>query len=184
MVKNWSQETYIKGYRFAAYAHRNQTVPGSDFPYIMHISFVTMEVIAAINLESERDGDLAIQCALLHDVIEDTDTSFDQIAREFGEAVAKGVLALTKDKTLARHLQMSDSLKRIQQQPPEVWMVKMADRISNLQQPPDFWTKNKIAFYREEAIQIYETLKDASPVLSSRLASKIKDYQKFVCHLN
>ncbi|MBD2297158.1 HD domain-containing protein [Nostoc sp. FACHB-190] len=177
--KNWSQESYIKAYKFAAIAHHNQTIPGSELPYIMHLSFVSMELIAALNVEKVANADLAIQCAVLHDTIEDSGITFEQIKTEFGEAVAKGVLALTKDKSLAKHLQMADSLRRLKQQPPEIWMVKLADRISNLQAPPHYWSQEKITKYREEAIQIYETLKDASPFLAARLAKKIEDYKTY-----
>jgi (p)ppGpp synthase/HD superfamily hydrolase len=180
MTPNWSQETYIKAYKFAAKAHQGQKMPGSEIPYIMHLSFVSMEVIAALNLEKETDGNLAIQCALLHDSIEDTNTTYEQITAEFGEVVAKGVLALTKDNNLAKHLQKEDSLQRIKEQPKEIWMVKLADRISNLQAPPHYWTIEKITRYREEGIEIYEALKDASDFLASRLASKIENYKSFI----
>jgi (p)ppGpp synthase/HD superfamily hydrolase len=178
--KNWLQETYIKALNKAAYAHQGQKMPGSERPYITHLSFVSMEVIAALSVETEHDGNLAIQCAILHDTIEDTDTTFEEIKTEFGESVAHGVLALTKDQNLAKHLQMADSLQRIKEQPQEIWMVKLADRISNLQAPPHYWTQDKIVRYREEGIQIYEALKDASPFLASRLAKSIEDYKAFI----
>ena len=73
---NWSQASYLKAYRFAAEAHKGQLFPGTDLPYLMHISFVSMEIIAGLGAEKNHDGDLAIQCALLHDVIEDTDVTF------------------------------------------------------------------------------------------------------------
>lgn len=177
---NWSQASYIKAFKKAAQAHLGQTLPGSEIPYIMHLSFVSMEVIAALNIETEHDGNLAIQCAILHDTIEDTNTTFEEIATEFGTSVAHGVLALTKDNSLEKHLQMADSLRRIKEQPPEIWMVKLADRISNLQAPPHYWTQEKIVKYREEGIEIYRELKDASPFLASRLAKKIEEYMMFI----
>ncbi len=180
MKQNWSQETYIKAYKFAAQAHQCQKIPGSEISYIMHLSFVSMEVIAGLNANQEYDGNLAIQCAILHDTIEDTNTTYEQLTTEFGAAVANGVLALTKDNSLAKHLQMADSLERIKQQPKEIWMVKLADRISNLQAPPHYWNTEKITKYREEAIQIYQTLNEASDFLASRLAKKIEDYQSFI----
>ncbi|AKG20304.1 HD domain-containing protein [Calothrix sp. 336/3] len=177
MIKpNWSQEAYIQAYKFAAKAHNGQKIPGSEMPYIMHLSLVTMEVIAALAVETERDGNLAIQSAILHDTIEDTEIDFEDICQEFGENVAQGVLALTKNNSLEKHLQMPDCLGRIQQQPPEIWMVKLADRITNLQAPPHYWTEDKIARYREEGILIYETLKDASDFLARRLSRKIDEY--------
>jgi len=71
MSSNWSQEKYIQAFRFAAEKHNNQIYPGTDWPYIVHLSIVCMEVIAALAHESDMDGDLAVQCALLHDTIED-----------------------------------------------------------------------------------------------------------------
>jgi (p)ppGpp synthase/HD superfamily hydrolase len=180
MKQNWSQESYIKAYRFAAQAHQGQKFPGTEISYIMHLSFVSMEIIAALNVEQERDGNLAIQCAILHDTIEDTNTTYEQIQTEFGEAVAHGVLALTKDSSLDKYEQMTDSLQRVKEQPQEIWMVKLADRITNLQPPPHYWKQDKITRYREEAIQIYEALKDASPFLASRLANKIENYKAFI----
>jgi (p)ppGpp synthase/HD superfamily hydrolase len=179
-MPKWSQEIYIKAYRFAAYAHLGQKVPGTEISYIMHLSFVCMEVIAALNVEQEHDGNLAIQCSLLHDTIEDTNTTFEQIQTEFGEAVVNGVLALTKNSSLEKSLQMPDVLQRIKGQPPEISMVKLADRITNLQPPPHYWKQDKIVRYRAEAISIYEALKDASPFLGLRLASKIENYQAFI----
>ena len=180
MQLNWSQENYIKAYRFAAQAHQGQKIPGSEIPYIMHLSFVSMEVIAALSVEKEFNGDLAIQCAILHDTIEDTDTTFDDIKTEFGESVANGVLAMTKDESLEKELQITDSLRRIKQQPQEIWIVKLADKISNLQAPPHYWTQEKRIRYREAGIEIYQALKDASPLLASRLADKIEAYKAFL----
>jgi len=176
MTNNWSQDTYIKAYRFAALAHHGQTETGTEIPYIQHLSFVSMEIIATLSVKKEHDGNLAVQCAILHDTIEDTNTTFEQIKSTFGLSVANGVLALTKDETLPKDIQMLDSLRRIKGQPQEIWMVKLADRISNLLPPPHHWTQERITRYREEAIFIYQELKDASPFLASRLAGKIEDY--------
>lgn len=174
----WSQEGYIKAYKFAAAAHQGQTVPGPQgLPYIMHLSFVSMEVIASLAEERGRDENLAVQSALLHDILEDTATTYAQVAEQFGVAVADGVLALTKDATLPKTAQMADSLHRIRQQPPEIGMVKLADRITNLQAPPPHWTAEKIAQYHAEAITIHTALQDASPYLAARLQEKIKVYK-------
>jgi (p)ppGpp synthase/HD superfamily hydrolase len=175
----WSQETYMRAYKFAAQAHLGQLVPGTEISYLMHISIVSMEVIAALCREPHRDQDLAVQCALLHDVIEDTSTSFEQVQAEFGRAVAEGVRALTKDPEIEKQNRMADSLERILQQPSAVQIVKLADRICNLQPPPHYWTGEKKERYREEARQILESLGSASPYLAARLQSKIDAYVEF-----
>ena len=176
----WSQEAYRQAYRFAAEAHQGQKFPGTDLPYLMHLSFVSMEIMAALNFEQGRDGNLAVQCALLHDVIEDTAVSYDDVAAAFGKKVAQGVLALTKDETLPKEERMPDSLRRIRQQPYEIWMVKLADRITNLAPPPPYWSREKIARYRDEAAEIHNALSEASDYLARRLIQKISEYGSFL----
>jgi (p)ppGpp synthase/HD superfamily hydrolase len=176
MRSNWNQELYIKACRFAAIAHNGQIFPGSDLPYLLHLNFVSMEIIAALSVENGHDGDLAIQCALLHDTIEDTDTTYEQIRSSFGVRVADGVQALSKNPDLEKSHRLTDSLTRIKQQPIEVWMVKLADRITNLQPPPAHWTNEKILRYQAEALEIHDRLQMASPYLGSRLAEKIENY--------
>jgi (p)ppGpp synthase/HD superfamily hydrolase len=56
-------------------------------------------------------------------------------------------------------------------------MVKLADRITNLQPPPRHWDRAKIRHYRDEAIEIHTRLHAASPFLAARLAEKIENYQ-------
>jgi len=175
-MRVWTQEGYLETLRFAAEAHAGQTVPGTNLPYLQHVTLVAMEVIAALRMESEHDQELAVRCALLHDVVEDTKMTVDQLRAMFGPAVANGVSALSKNKALPRDEQLEDSLRRIHQQPPEIWMVKMADRITNLQPPPAHWDKRKAAAYRDDAVHIRDSLKDASHILAERLWEKIEEY--------
>jgi (p)ppGpp synthase/HD superfamily hydrolase len=177
--ETWSQDDYISAYRFAAHAHRGQVVPGTDIAYIMLLSVVSMEVIAALRAEPGHDENLAVQCALLHDVIEDTNATYEQVLATFGSAVADGVRALSKDPALPKQEQMVDSLRRIQQQPSPVWMVKLADRITNLQPPPSHWTQTKIAQYQAEAVAILQALGAASAFLAQRLDQKIQAYNTY-----
>ncbi len=172
----WSQDLYLNALIFAARAHQGQLFPGTKLPYVVHLNMVCMEVMAALPCSPEADGDLAVLCALLHDTLEDTQTLYRDIREQFGTPVADGVLALTKDLSLPKAAQMKDSLHRIRLQPVEVWMVKLADRISNLQTPPRFWTAEKVERYREEALVIHDTLQSASSFLARRLREKIQQY--------
>ena len=177
----WRQQRYIDAYRFAAEAHRGQIFPGTDgLPYVMHVSMVAMEVMTALALETFEAPDLAVQCALLHDTIEDTGVSPEDLEGRFGAAVAAGVAALSKDPSLPKPEQMADSLRRICQQPREVWIVKLADRISNLQPPPARWSKEKRTRYRDEAENILDALGPASPYLAARMRRMIDGYQAHI----
>lgn len=171
----WSQDRYIEAYRFAAQAHQGQTMTGSDLPYLWHISLVSMEVMAAVAVEP-CDADLAVLCAVLHDVVEDTSVTVAGLRDRFGSPIAAGVSALSKDPALPRPQRLCDSLRRIREQPREVWMVKLADRITNLQPPPAQWTLEKVLAYRADAILIYEQLHTASDFLGERLSAKIAAY--------
>lgn len=177
----WSQELYLKASRFAAVAHKDQTIPGTALPYILHLTNVCMELITAMYVEPANKPDLAIQCALLHDIIEDAGITFEDIRNVFGQDVAEGVQALTKNKEIEKQLRMADSIARIKLQPREIWMVKLADRITNLQPPPGHWTRDRINLYRVEAAYILEELGESSSVLSERLGRKIEDYPEPSC---
>lgn len=176
----WSQEAYIKAYRFAAERHKGQLVPGTEWSYLAHLSMVSMEIMAALNHEADMDGNLAVQAAILHDTIEDTDATYEELKSEFGQHVADGVLALTKDKKIEKQHQMSDSLRRIKRQPREIWMVKLADRITNLQPPPSYWSTEKKKKYLDQAKLILDELRSGSYFLSNRLNEKIQAYQSYI----
>ena len=178
----WNQEKYIKAWNFASLVHHGQLVPGIDVPYINHIGNVAMEAMAAIAHDKDiKNPDLLVQCALLHDVIEDTNSTYDEIEKEFGVEIADGVLALSKDQNFPSKVeQMKDCIERIRKQPKEVWMVKLSDRITNLQPPPKHWDEEKIKKYRNESFLILEKLGEANQYLAERLRVKIAEYRKYL----
>ena len=172
----WSQQCYLAAWHFAAQAHLRQTLPSSNLPYVVHLASVAMEVMTACVAESRGNPDLAIQCALLHDTIEDAGMDAATLESRFGAAVRAGVEALTKNSSLPKEAAMKDSLDRIRQQPRDIWMVKLADRISNLGPPPAHWNAEKIERYRHEATEILAALGEASPFLAERLSQRIQNF--------
>lgn len=176
------QENYIKVLEYASKAHSEQKTP-KGLPYVVHITSVAMEVINACEKSKldEEKSNLAISCALLHDVIEDTELTYDNLYVDFSEAIANGVEALTKDKTLeSKQEQMKKSIEMLLEQPYEVQMVKLADRITNLSTPPEHWDNDKKRAYLKEASFIYSCLKNSNIYLSKRLEEKIENYKKYI----
>ncbi|PNW29147.1 HD domain-containing protein [Formosa algae] len=174
------QELYQKAIQFSGEKHSEQKVPGSNANYVLHLSNVAMEVLMAYQNTPDFDLAFAIQLALLHDTLEDTSTTFKTLEKKFGIAIAEGVSALTKDETLPTKTErMLDSLKRINTLEKEVGLVKLADRITNLQRPPKHWNTAKIHAYGEEAKLIYQQLQDKNTYLADRLKHKIEDYKKY-----
>ena len=182
-MKTWNPDRYNEAWCFATKAHDGQTYGGATegerVPYLNHLGSVTMEVMHALHFDAQLDGNFAIQCALLHDTIEDTSVTYAAIAATFGINVANGVLALSKNPALPKAGQMQDSLDRICQQPKEVAVVKLADRISNLKPPPFYWDNQKLAAYQAESKIILEKLGFASAQLTARLQNKIEAYSQY-----
>ena len=63
LAMSFSQDLYLKALSFAARAHGEQKTP-VGLPYIVHVSSVAMEVMAALRSEPGSDEDLALVCAL------------------------------------------------------------------------------------------------------------------------
>ena len=172
-------------WQLATRLHQDQTYGGPNegeyFPYLTHIGSVAFEIMVAVQHTPQMNAELATCCALLHDTIEDTPFTYEDVHAQFGVAIAEGVMALTKNTQLeGKRAQMLDSLYRIQQQPHEIWAVKMADRICNLYAPPFYWDNEKKRAYQEEAQLIYQELHEGNAYLAARLEEKIKEYERFM----
>ena len=99
-MNTFNTDTLQTAWRFAAERHRDQQYPGTGLPYLMHLGSVCLELYPALAAEPERDALLALTCAILHDTVEDTGLTPDELAGLFGEAVARGVAALSKNPDL------------------------------------------------------------------------------------
>jgi guanosine-3',5'-bis(diphosphate) 3'-pyrophosphohydrolase len=174
------QEQYKTALRFAAASHQGQLLPGTDLPYLVHVISVATEVMVAGYHTASFNTTFAVEVALLHDTIEDTGCSFKDIESKFGMQTANAVLALTKFSNLDKAEQIPDSIRRIRQMEKEVWAVKLADRISNLDAPPLEWDYQKRRRYMDGAIFILDSLRDGNAYLSKRLEQKISDYEQYV----
>jgi guanosine-3',5'-bis(diphosphate) 3'-pyrophosphohydrolase len=139
-----------------------------------------MDVMIAAHNTNNFNLEIAVQVSLLHDTLEDTDTTPEELTTIFGEDVRQGIQALTKDNLLPKEQQMDDSLRRIRNLPKEIWAVKLADRITNLQEPPSQWDNSKKVNYQEEARTILSKLQEGNEFLARRLLCKIEEYRRYV----
>ena len=190
----WNADLFEELSLFAAEHHRSQEVPnGKGLPYYLHLTQVCNRAMRAAIDRPELDVDLIMACAILHDVIEDCASTpqlheeiSNEIRHKFGELVLNGVLALSKKEILDssgnrdKAAMMMDSLDRILLQQHEVWAVKLADRICNLQPPPPHWKDKKKLAYLAEAQEIYAALHPASPILANELLHRMKRYKGYI----
>ena len=151
-----NEELLNRAYVYAMRAHGEQTRASGD-PYFSH----PLEV-AAILTDLKLD-DATIAAALLHDTIEDTETTRAEIERLFGKDIAKLVEGLTKLKKLdlvTREAKQAENLRKLLlaiADDVRVLLVKLADRLHNMRtlghMPPE--SRRRIA---EETIDIYAPL--------------------------
>lgn len=180
MINNalFSVQTYKKHLAIALKAHKTQVTP-HGLPYAFHVVSVATEVISALTYENltTQEADIALACALLHDVIEDTE--YDLKSEDLDPKILAGIQALTKDKSLPSQEQMPDSIKRLQHLPPYIQMVKIADRITNLDVPPPHWNEDKKRKYKAQAQNICDGLKSPTMHIHGKLQMKIDEYDKY-----
>jgi hypothetical protein len=91
------QTLYQEAIIYAASKHQDeeQKVKGTNLPYVVHLSNVAMEILVAASHTNDFNLTYAVQVALLHDTIEDTETTFHEVKERFGEDIAIAVLALS-----------------------------------------------------------------------------------------
>lgn len=179
MKEFWNADLFYKVVEFAMKKHDGQIRMMSNMPYIGHVFEVFGECTkACLQEEIDVDWNYLMMVALLHDTLEDTDCSYSEISAMFGKPVADGVMALTKNTSLDYEKQIEESLTRIVKQPKEVSLIKMADRIVNMQDTPVEWSHTKRKQYKIDAVKILNTLGKNSKILSFRLQDKINKYEK------
>ena len=133
---------------FAAEKHRGQRRKDAGrTPYINHPIMVT-------NLLSNvgRIADLeTLQAGMLHDTIEDTDTTADELEEHFGFEVRSLVLELTDDKDLEKAERKRLQIEHAPHMTPRAKCIKIADKIANLSDllnaPPATWPEERMQQY-------------------------------------
>ena len=140
---------------FAARKHAGQRRKGeAKEPYINHLAEVACLVAEATD---GTDTDLVV-AALLHDTIEDTGVTADELAREFGRNVADIVLECTDDKTLLKPERKRLQAETAPHKSDGARMLKIADKTSNLRSilssPPSHWDLERKRVYFEWAASV------------------------------
>lgn len=177
-MKNYELDK--KALQFALNKHDGQVFnDNTGRPYIEHCKSVYVNLFTYVP-DSIEKRDILAATALLHDTLEDTNTTYDEILRVFGKEVADNVLALTKNKELPHEEQMSDSLNRIINTSKEAGMVKLADRITNITKLHPLWDYKKSMNYLKEADLILNTLGDVNNNLAEKLKKLILEYEKAI----
>lgn len=160
--------TFAKAVAFAADKHRNQRRKDAQAsPYINHPI-----ALANVLANEGRVDDVTVLCAaVLHDTIEDTETTADELQALFGPKVASVVMEVTDDKSLEKSLRKLRQVEHAPHISTEAKLVKLADKISNLRDilasPPADWSAERKQTYFEWAAQVVAGLRGVHPRLES-----------------
>lgn len=114
---------------FANEAHMGQTRKGTNIPYITH-PVAVMDVMGGMGLAS-TDPNL-VAAGLLHDVVEDTDVTLEEIREKFGDDVAALVASHTEDKGLSWNVRKQQLIDELETGDDRFKMLIMADATANL----------------------------------------------------
>ena len=158
----------LKAAAFAAEKHKNQRRKDAEAsPYINH-------PIALANVLAVEGGvvDPDVLCAaLLHDTIEDTETTAEELRRDFGESVTAIVLEVTDDKSLPKAERKRLQVEHAKHASPQAKLVKLADKICNLRDilisPPSDWPAARKRAYFEWASDVVTGVRGVHPGLEA-----------------
>ena len=119
----------IKAAYFAAEKHRYQQRKGSDFsPYINH----PLQVANILSETGGVDDPEILAAACLHDTVEDTNTTPEELEKEFGPRVRDLVLEVTDDKELPKQVRKQLQIDHAPAKTEGAALIKLADKISNI----------------------------------------------------
>jgi len=158
----------FKALAFAAHKHRDQRRKDAEAsPYINH-------PIALADLLVNEGGvtDAEVLCAaLLHDTVEDTATTPEELERSFGPRIARIVAEVTDDNTLPKAERKRLQVEHAASISPEAKLVKLADKICNLRdvaaRPPAHWSLERRRKYVEWAKSVVDRLRGVHPRLEA-----------------
>jgi (p)ppGpp synthase/HD superfamily hydrolase len=136
---------------FAAERHKDQRRKGKgQVPYVNHLADVARLLAVATK---GADPEL-VAAGWLHDTVDDTATSHDELVSTFGDNIASLVMEVTDDKSLPKAERKRLQVVKTPAKTPRAKMIKLADLTSNLRQLPDDWEVRRIHDYFEWADQV------------------------------
>ena len=159
----------LKALEFASLKHRDQRRKDKNAsPYINH-------PIALANVLWHEGGvtdPVVIAAALLHDTIEDTETTWHELRGEFGDEVADVVLEVTDVKWLKKDVRKRLQVARARYSSDKAKLVKLSDKICNLRDmaahPPAGWGLERRQQYFDWAKEVVDQFRGTHPVLERR----------------
>jgi GTP diphosphokinase / guanosine-3',5'-bis(diphosphate) 3'-diphosphatase len=159
---------FVKAVDFAADKHRFQRRNDEKAsPYINHPIAVANVLVAKAGISDP----VTLCAAVLHDTIEDTETTADELEETFGAQITQIVLEVTDDKSLPKEVRKQLQIEHAPQLSGQAKTIKLADKICNLRdtlkQPPVGWSLVRCREYFEWAKKVIDGLRGTNPALEA-----------------
>jgi guanosine-3',5'-bis(diphosphate) 3'-pyrophosphohydrolase len=159
----------LRALHFAADKHRAQRRKDvAASPYINH-PIALAETLVTVG--GVRDA-VTLAAAILHDTIEDTETTGEEIESLFGAEIRAVVEEVTDDTTLPAEARKRMQVERASRKSPRARLVKLADKICNVRDlveaPPADWSVERKRRYVEWARAVIAELRGSNPALEAR----------------
>jgi len=156
----------LKAAQFAAIKHRDQRRKDVESsPYIIHPISVALAIAEIGGIEEPE----ILAAALLHDTLEDTDTSVSELDEIFGETVRKYVEEVTDDKSLPKEERKQKQIEHAATLSMGATLIKLGDKISNVSDvtlsPPEGWDTER----RKQYLDWAETVINNCPKVNNDL---------------
>ena len=159
----------LRAAHFAAHKHRDQRRKDvRATPYINH----PLELAHLLSSEGGVTDPAVLAAALLHDTIEDTQTSYEELRSEFGLRVADIVIEVTDTKFLGKRARKRLQIEKAGRSSAGAKHVKIADKLCNLRDilasPPKAWSLKRKQEYFDWAKAVVDRVRDANPRLARK----------------
>ena len=170
-------QTLIKAFEFASIKHKDQRRKDpSKSPYINH----PIQVASLLSQAGVTDPEI-ISAGILHDTIEDTKTTYEELVKEFGPNIANMVMECTDDKSLPKITRKQHQITHALTISQGAKLVKLADKYANLSDirtnPPTSWSQKEIEGYVVWAYVVCKGLEKTNEFLENKLMEIFKSYQ-------
>jgi guanosine-3',5'-bis(diphosphate) 3'-pyrophosphohydrolase len=158
----------IEALAFAAERHRDQRRKDpARTPYINH----PIALVRVLSLEAQIEDPLVLCAALLHDTVEDTRTTAQELELKFGPGVRAVVMEVTDDKRLPKAERKRLQVLHAPRASEPARLIKLADKICNLRDvaasPPVGWDLARCQAYFDWALEVVEGIRGTHQVLES-----------------
>lgn len=158
-----------RAFAFAAEKHAHQRRKGENAePYVNHLAEVAHLLAVAVH---GRDANL-IAAGLLHDTLEDTETTRDELVSTFNEDIASLVSEVTDDKSLPKQERKRLQVAHAPSKTARAKMLKLADKTSNLRgivaSPPAGWSLERRLDYVRWGRDVAAGLRGVHPWLEEQ----------------